>query len=109
MSPLAEVNYTQQEVLKAARAYGLRLAEEIIERHGVRIDDDLVDPAVALVTNEVLQRVREMHQEGLPTSLAIDWGHECINALMDRILEHVGYLMMGAALVAFDPWAATRQ
>jgi hypothetical protein len=106
---MAEVTYTQQEVLEAARIYGLRLAEQIIERHGVQIDDDLVDPAVALVTSEVLQRVREMHQEGMPTSLAIDWGHECIDALMDRILEHVGYLMMGAALVAFDPWVATRR
>jgi hypothetical protein len=105
---VGEADRRWREVADGARAYGVRLGERVIERYGLEIGDEQVDGAVAEVTREILQRVREMHRDGMPTALAVEWGHACVNGLQDRILEHTGYLLMGAALVAFDPSTATR-
>jgi hypothetical protein len=84
------------------------LAESVIDTYGLEIANEQVDDAVAFVTPAILERVREMWLQGTPTPVAVDWGHECVNALLDRILQHTGYLLMGAALVAFEPAAAMR-
>jgi hypothetical protein len=44
-----------------------------------------------------------MWESGLPAKLAIFWGHECINGVQERLLEHIEYLKVAAALVGFDP------
>src|SRR5829696_7733030 len=80
----------------------------VIDTYGLEIANEQVDDAVAFVTPAILEHVREMWLQGTPTLVAVDWGHECVNALLDRILQHTGYLLMGAALVAFEPAAAMR-
>ena len=37
-----------------------------------------------------------MSSQNVAAILVLDWGHECVNALQDRILEHTGYLLMAA-------------
>jgi len=44
-----------------------------------------------------------MWETGLPAKLAISWGDECMNGLQERLLEHMDYLKVAAALVRFDP------
>ena len=80
----------------------------MIDTYGVEIANEQVDDAVAFVTPAILERVREMWLHGTPMLVAVDWGHECVNALLDRILQHPGHLLMGAALVAFEPALAMR-
>ena len=58
------------------------------------------------MTAEIFRRIEDMSSQNVATVIVHDWGHECINALQDRILEHTGYLLMAAALVGFDPWPA---
>jgi hypothetical protein len=89
--------------------FGVYLAERVIDTYGLEIANEQVDDAVAFVTPAILARVREMWLHGTPTWVAVDWGHECVNALLDRLLQHTGYLLMGAALVAFEPTAALRK
>jgi hypothetical protein len=86
--------------------FGVSLAERVIDTYGLEITNEQVDDAVAFVTPAILERVRETWLQGTPTLVAVDWGHECVNALLDRILQHTGYLLMGAALVGFEPAAA---
>ena len=88
--------------------FGVFLAERVIDTYGLEIANEQVDDAVAFVTPAILERVSEMWLQGTPTLVAVDWGDECVNALLDRILQHTGYLLMGAALVAFEPAAAVR-
>lgn len=42
----------------------------------------------------------------MPAKLAISWGHECMNGLQERLLDHMEYLKVAAALVRFDPSGA---
>ena len=98
---------TMDEVLDP-HEFGVSLAERVIDTYGLEIANEQVDDAVAFVTPAILERVREMWLQGTPTLVAVDWAHECVNALLDRILQHTGYLLMGAALVAFEPAAAMR-
>jgi hypothetical protein len=88
---------------KDARQFGARIAEGIIEHFGVCISDEQVAEAVAKITGEVLHLVRGMWETGLPAKLAISWGDECMNGLQERLLEHMEYLKVAAALVRFDP------
>ena len=94
------------DVLQTAREYGAALGEHIIAMFGEQIPNEKVDEAVALVTDEIFRRIEEISSKEVSATLALDWGHECINALQERILEHTGYLLMAAALVGFDPWPA---
>jgi hypothetical protein len=89
--------------------FGAYLAEKVIDTYGLEIANEQVDDAVAFVTPAILGRVREMWLQGTPTLVAVDWGHECVNALLDRLLQNTGYLLMGAALVGFEPAAALRK
>jgi len=95
------------ELLDDAHQFGNYLADGVIDTYGLEIANEQVDDAVAFVTPAILERVREMWLQGTPTLVAVDWD-ECVNALLDRILQHTGYLLMGAALVAFEPAAAMR-
>jgi hypothetical protein len=88
--------------------FGVSLAERVVDTYGLEIANEQVDDAVAFVTPAILERVRVMWLQGTPTLVAVDWGHECVDALLDRVLQHPGYLLMGAALVAFEPAAAMR-
>jgi hypothetical protein len=90
------------------RDFGVHLAEQLIDTYGLEIPNERLDEAVAFVTPAILERVRQTWLQGTPTLVAIDWGHQCVNALLDRILQHTGYLLMAAALVAFEPAAAMR-
>ncbi len=92
-----------------ARRYGVRLAERTIEKYGLDIADEEVNDAVAEVMREIRQRVGCLSKEGLPRELAIIWGHEAINGLQDRLLEHISYLRMTARLVGCDPAKVTEQ
>lgn len=85
------------------RRYGVRLAERVIDHYGLNITDEQVKAAVADVTGEIVQRVRQMVHAGIPPEHANHWGHECVNGVQERVLEHMEYLMMAVALVAFDP------
>ena len=96
----------RDDVLQAARQYGAALGEHIIAVFGEQIPNEKVDEAVALVTAEIFRRIEEMSSQNVAAVIVLDWGHECVNALQDRILEHTGYLLMAAALVGFDPWPA---
>jgi hypothetical protein len=62
-----------------------------------------VQDLVADVTREILQRGHTLWTEGLSPELAILWGHECINGVQDRILAHMSFLRLAAALVGVDP------
>jgi hypothetical protein len=86
--------------------FGVSLAERVIDTYGLEIANEQVDEAVAFVTPVILARVHEMWLRGTPTLVAVEWGNECVNALFDCILQHPGYLLMGAALVGFEPAAA---
>ena len=88
---------------KDARQFGARIAEGSIEHFGVCISDEQVAEAVAKITGEVLHLVRGMWETGFPAKLAISWGDECMNGLQERLLEHMEYLKVAAALVRFDP------
>ena len=96
----------RDDVLQAAREYGAALGEHIIAVFGEQIPNEKVDEAVALVTAEIFRHIEEMSSQNVAAVIVLDWGHECVNALQDRILEHTGYLLMAAALVGFDPWPA---
>ena len=96
----------REDVLQAAREYGAALGEHILALFGEQIPNEKVDEAVQLVTVEIFRRIAEMSSKEVSATLALDWGHECMNALQDRILEHTGYLLMAATLVGFDPWPA---
>jgi hypothetical protein len=98
----------ERELVSAAHEFGVYLAERVIDTYGLEIANDQVDDAVAFVTPAILERVREMWLQGTPMLAAIDWGHQCVDALLDRILQHTGYLLMAAALVAFEPATAMR-
>lgn len=91
---------------KDARQFGARIAESIIEHFGVCIRDEQVSEVVAQITGDVLHLVRGMWETGLPAKLAISWGHECMNGLQERLLDHMEYLKVAAALVRFDPSGA---
>jgi 2-polyprenyl-6-methoxyphenol hydroxylase-like FAD-dependent oxidoreductase len=54
-----------------------------IDTYGLEIANEQVDDAVAFVTPAILERVREMWLQGTPTLVAVDSGHECVNALLD--------------------------
>ena len=86
-----------------ARRYGVHLAERLIEEYGLEIAEEAVDQALAEVRRDIPQRVGALSNEGLPHELAILWGHEAVNGLQDRLLEHASYLRMAAKLVALDP------
>src|SRR5687767_7263664 len=103
---MGEAAEVESEVLRTAHQFGVYLAERTLETYGLEIANEQVDDAVAFVTPAILQRVREMWLEGTPALVAVNWGHQCVDALLDRILQHTGYLLMGAALVAFEPAAA---
>jgi hypothetical protein len=96
----------RDDVLQTAREYGAALGEHIIAVFGEQIPNEKVDEAVAFVTAEIFRRIEEMSSQNVAAVIVLDWGHECINALQERILEHTGYLLMAAALVGFDPWPA---
>jgi hypothetical protein len=96
----------RDELLDDPHQFGSYLADRVIDAYGVEIANEQVDDAVAFVTPAILERVREMWLQDTPVLVAVEWGHECVNALLDRILQHPGYLLMGAALVAFEPAAA---
>ena len=96
----------REDMLQAAREYGAALGEHIVAMFGEQIPNEKVDEAVALVSAEIFRRIEEMSSLDVSATMALDWGHECMNALQDRILEHTGYLLMAAALVGFDPWPA---
>ena len=96
----------REDVLQAAREYGAALGEHIIAEFGEQIPNEKVDEAVALVTAGIFRRIEDTSSQNVAAVIVLDWGHECVNALQDRILEHTGYLLMAAALVGFDPWPA---
>jgi hypothetical protein len=58
------------------------------------------------VTAEIFRRIEDVSSQNVAAIIVLDWGHECMNALQDRILEHTGSLLMAAALVEFNPWPA---
>jgi hypothetical protein len=88
----------RDDVLQTAREYGAALGEHIIAVFGEQIPNEKVDEAVAFVTAEIFRRIEEMSSQNVAAVIVLDWGHECMNALQDRILEHTGYLLMAAAL-----------
>jgi hypothetical protein len=98
----------ERELVSAAHDFGVYLAERVIDTYGLEIANDQVDDAVAFVTPAILGRVREMWLQGTPMLAAVEWGHKCVDALLDRLLRHTGYLLMAAALVAFEPATAMR-
>jgi hypothetical protein len=98
-----EAQREHRVVADDGRHVGVRLAEQIVETYGLGITDKEVRDLVADVTREILERARTLFREGLPSELAILWGHECVNGVQDRILEHMSYLHVAAALVGVDP------
>jgi len=91
---------------KDARHFGARIAERIIEHYGLCVADEQVGKVVTKITGEVLDLVRGMWESGLPANLATSWGDECMDRLQERVLEHMEYLKVAAALVRFDPSTA---
>jgi hypothetical protein len=85
------------------RRYGVGIAERMIELYGLRLDLAETEAAAANAKSEILQCVRELWAGGMPRRLAILWGHEAVNGLSDRLLEHVEYLRVAALLVGIDP------
>ncbi len=98
-----EAQREHRVVADDGRHVGVRLGEQIVETYGLGITDKDVQDLVADVTREILERARTLFREGLPSELAILWGHECVNGVQDRILEHMSYLHLAAALVGVDP------
>jgi hypothetical protein len=88
------------------RRYGIRLAEQTLERYGLRVDLAEADEAATDAKREILECVRKLWDEGMPRELAILWGHKAINGLSDRLLDHIEYLRVAALLVGVDPAAA---
>ena len=85
------------------RHVGIRLGEQIVQTYGEGVPDEEVQDVVADVTREILQRGHTLWREGLSPELAILWGHECVNGVQDRILAHMSFLRLAAALVGVDP------
>ena len=85
------------------RHIGIRLGEQIVQTYSEGVPDEEVQDLVADVTREILQRGHTLWTEGLSPELAILWGHECINGVQDRILAHMSFLRLAAALVGVDP------
>jgi hypothetical protein len=90
-------------ICEDARRYGVRLAEQLIEEYGLENAEEAVDQALAAVRRDIRQQVGNLRSEGLPHQLAILWGHESVNGLQDRLLEHVSFLRMATKLVHLDP------
>src|SRR3954469_22759590 len=92
-----------------ARRYGLRVAERIVAPYPARVEDAQGQEIVAQITRQILKQVHEMWKTGLPPRLTIVWGNECVNGVIDRLLEHMEFLRVCAALVAFDPSSAAKE
>ena len=105
---MVELSSKHGPIAEDARRYRIRIAERIIEAYGLCLSDEKVEGAVAEITGEVLDVVRGMLEGGLPAKLAIFWGDECMNGTQERLLDHIEYLKIAAALVGFDPCSATR-
>jgi hypothetical protein len=106
MPPITESREKHSVVADDGRRYGVRLAERMIEHYGLRVDLAEAEEAAAHAKCEILECVREFWTGGMPGPLAILWGHEAVNGLTDRILEHVEYLRVAALLVGVDPATA---
>jgi hypothetical protein len=105
---LGEAAPERAQILEAGRSYGAGLGEWVIETYGFNVTGDAAQQVADRVCSEVLGRVHEIWVGGMPTMLALMWGHEVINAVQDRILEHLEYVQVAAKLVAFDPALALK-
>jgi hypothetical protein len=100
---MRDEQHEHRVVADDGRRLGAGIGEQILEIYGVHIGDDEVEALAADLTGEIFQRTHALWTEGLPAELAILWGHECVNGLQDRILEHASCLRFAAALVGVDP------
>jgi len=81
----------------------------VIDTYGLEIANEQVDEAVAFVTRDIFERVREMWLRGNADTGGRRLG-PCVCQCPSRPHPAAsGYLMMGAALVPFEPAAAMRK
>ncbi len=105
---MVKVAPERAQVLEAGRSYGAGLGEWVIETYGFNVTGHAAQQVANEVSSEVLRRVHEIWVGGSRQCSLSCGDIEVINAVQDRILEHLEYVQVAAKLVAFVPSEALK-